>query len=448
MRLTFYGGARTVTGANYLLESGNEKILIDCGLRQGGRYCERQNFEPFPYDPKEIKGVFITHSHLDHIGRLPKLVKDGFREIVYSTVPTRVFSELLLEDSENILRREAEKEHKKPIYEKQDVRRLLELWKGVPYHKEISLGAFRVKFYNAGHILGSSFIEVSAEGKKVIFSGDLGNSPAPLIEPIEYVHEADYCLVESTYGNRFHEPREQIQGELEDVVEDTVKTGGTLMIPAFAMERTQDLLFHLNKLVEEGRIPRIPIFVDSPLAIKLTEVYKQFKQELNKETKEFLESGNQLFSFPGLKKTLSSKESRSINNVKPPKIIIAGAGMSQGGRILHHEHRYLSDPKSTILFIGYQVEGSLGRKILEGVKSVEIFGDKIPVRCHRREIGGYSAHADQPQLIRWLREMRLHLKQAFVVQGEDDQSAPLAQKIKDELAVMATIPSSGEKLVL
>ena len=437
-----------VTGSNYLLESGNEKILIDCGLQQGGRYCEHQNFESFPYNPEEIKGVFITHSHLDHIGRLPKLIKDGFKEVVYSTVPTRAFSELLLEDSESILRREAEKEHKKPIYERQDVQRLMKLWQGVPYRKEISLGAFRVKFYNAGHILGSSFIEVSAEGKKVIFSGDLGNSPAPLIEPIEYVHEADYCLVESTYGNRFHEPREQIQGKLEDVVEDTIKTGGTLMIPAFAMERTQDLLFHLERLVEEGRVPRIPIFIDSPLAIKLTEVYKQFTQELNKETKEFLESGNQLFSFPGLKKTLSSEESRSINNVKSPKIIIAGAGMSQGGRILHHEHRYLSDPKSTILFIGYQVKGSLGRKILEGAKSVEIFGDKIPIRCHIREIGGYSAHADQPQLIRWLREMRLHLKQAFVVQGEDDQSAPLAQKIKDELAVAATIPSLGETLVL
>lgn len=437
-----------VTGANYLLESEGEKILVDCGLQQGGRYCERQNFESFPYDPKEIKGVFITHSHLDHIGRLPKLIRDGFKGTVYSTAPTRAFSELLLGDSESILRREAEREHKKPIYDKQDVRRLMELWQDVPYHEEISLGAFKVKFYNAGHILGSSFIEISAEGKKIIFSGDLGNSPAPLIKPIEYVHDANYCLVESTYGNRVHEPRKQALGMLENIVEDTVKRGGTLMIPAFAMERTQDLLFHLNKLVEGGRIPKIPIFVDSPLAIRLTEVYKQFKQELNKETKEFLESGNQLFNFPGLKKTLSSEESRSISKIKSPKIIIAGAGMSQGGRILHHERRYLSDPKSTILFIGYQAKESLGRRILEGAKSVEIFGDEVSVRCYKKEIGSYSAHADQPQLIRWLREMRLHLKQVFVVQGEDDQSAPLAQKIKDELAVAATIPSLGEKLVL
>lgn len=437
-----------VTGANYLLESNGEKILIDCGLHQGSRYAERQNFEPFPYSPKEIRGVFITHTHLDHIGRLPKLVRDGFRGVVYSTAPTRAFAKLLLDDSQSILLREAKRERKRPLYRKEDIERLMESWQNIPYHKEISLGAFKIKFYNAGHILGSSFIEVSAEGKKIIFSGDLGNSPAPLIKPIEYVHEADYCLVESTYGNRIHESRAMIRGELEDVIEDTVEAGGVLMIPAFAMERTQDLLFHINQLIEQGRIPKIPIFVDSPLAIKLSSAYEQFPQELNRETVKFLKSGNQLFGFPGLKKTLTTEESKAINDVKPPKIIIAGAGMSQGGRIIHHERRYLPDPKSTILFIGYQAKGSLGRRIFDGADTVKIFREEISVRCRKKAIGGYSAHADQTQLLQWLREMRLHLKKVFVVQGEKDQSLPLAQKITDELAVGAEVPSLGDEVML
>lgn len=437
-----------MTGANYLLESGSAKILIDCGLMQGSNYAERQNFEPFPYDPKEISAVFITHAHIDHTGRLPKLVGEGFKGRVYSTAPTREFARHLLEDSIDILGREAKKCDAESFCNEGNVKKLMEVWEGLDYHAEVSVGPFTAKFYDAGHILGSSFVEISEGGKKIVFSGDLGNSPAPLLKPTEQIHEADYCVVESTYGGRVHERVQKLRDDLEDIVEDTVKAGGTLMIPAFAMERTQTLLHHLDSLMGEGRVPRVPVFLDSPLAIRLTDVYRQFEEYLNEEAREFLRKDRTLFDFPSLKKTLSTEESKNILRVPPPKIVIAGSGMSQGGRILHHEKAYLPDPKSMILFVGYQVRGSLGRRILDGEKSVRIFGEEVPVRAKTRAIHGYSAHADQNQLLDWLSPMRHHLKKVFVVQGEEDQSAPLAVKIEDELAVSADTPSASETRVL
>ncbi len=454
MRLTFHGGAGEVTGANYLLESGGYKILIDCGLIQGSHYAEKMNFQPFPYDVGEIKAVFITHAHIDHTGRLPKLVSDGFNGKIFSTFPTRDFAGYLLEDSVDILAREAEK-HKLPPFNTPDaIDKMMSLWEGVEYGNPFKVGPFSIKFHNAGHILGSAFIEIEAEGKKIVFSGDLGNAPAHLIPDRENLTvEADYCLIESAYGNRVHDPSTLMKGALEDVIEDTVKQGGTLMIPAFAMERTQALLFHINELMEGLRIPKIPVFLDSPLAIKLTDVYNKYTDYLNDETKQFVKTGHKLFNFPYLTMTLDRKESREIINVPPPKIVIAGSGMSQGGRIVFHEQNYLPDPKSTILFAGYQVKGSLGRRILEGIEesringrefSVKIMGKQVPVRARAVEVSGYSAHADQPQLLDWLRPARFYIKQAFVVQGEEDQSVPLAHRIKDELAVSARMPEPGE----
>ena len=450
MKVTFHGGAGQVTGANYLVSSGDAQakarthILIDCGLVQGGRFSESENSKPFTYDPASVAAVFVTHAHIDHTGRLPQLVQSGFKGTVYSTPPTRDFAELLLYDSEHVIRGELEREGLPPLYTPEDVAALMERWEGVGYHKPITVGPFKVTLYDAGHILGSSSIMVEAEGKKVIFSGDLGNPPTPIIKPTEYISEADYCLVESTYGNRVHEDFERRKDLLEDAIEDAVKSGGVLMIPAFAMERTQELLFELNELAEHGRIPKIPIFIDSPLAIKLTGVYQKYQNYFNQEAWNLVRSGDAIFNFPGLKMTLTVEQSKEINDVPPPKIIIAGSGMSQGGRILHHERRYLSDPKSTILFIGYQAEGSLGRRIYDGAKSVRIFGEEVPVRCKRRAIGGYSAHADQPKLLEWVRHMRDSLRSAFIVQGESEASDALAQKVRDELAVKAIIPKAGE----
>ncbi len=438
-----------VTHANYLLEEGGDKILVDCGLEQGSNFAERHNFEPFSYDPKEIKAVFVTHAHIDHTGLLPKLYRSGFRGKIYSTPPTKDFARELLLDSEGLLGEEASREGRPPIYSTQDVEELMSIWETVDYYTAVKANGFRVIFRNSGHILGSASIYIERGGKTVVVSGDLGNYNPPLIKESDKIQAGvSYCLIESAYGDRLHPKEEEEKDILEDVIEDTVKSGGTLLIPAFAMERTQKLLFEINELVEGGRIPKVPIFLDSPLAIKLTAVYKWHEKYFNKEAKKIMASGDTLFSFPGLKLTFTTEESKAINDVSPPKVIIAGAGMSHGGRILHHERRYLSDPKSTILFVGYQVSGSLGRRIEEGAGSVKIFGEDIPVRCKKRSMTGYSAHADQKKLLEWLYPAKDSLKKVFVVQGEPEASEVLAVKIRDEMAIDTEVPSLGEEVVL
>ncbi len=426
-----------VTGANYLLESDKgTKILVDCGLFQGSSFCEKRNFEPFPYDVKTIDAVLITHAHIDHTGRLPLLYKAGFRGKIYSTAPTKDFAEELLLDSEHLLNKNAQEKNHPPLYLIDDINKTMALWQIVDYYQKFQLKDFEIEFYDAGHILGSSFIAISAEGKKIVFSGDLGNIAAPLVKDTDPLPETDYVLIESTYGNRFHEDLKIRKNILEDLIEDTFKAGGALLIPAFA--------------VENGRIPRVPIFIDSPLAIKLTSIYKKYSNSdyIDDESLSLIRKGDAIFDFPGLKLSLTSEQSKEINNVKGPKVIIAGSGMSQGGRILHHEMRYLSDPKSAILFIGYQAKDSLGRQILDGAKSVNIFGVEVTVNCRIMSISGYSAHADQKKLIDWLTPVKLTLKKVFVVQGEEDQSLPLAEKIRDILAVETAVPSIGEEVVL
>ena len=443
MKITFFGGTGEVTGSNYLLESGDTKILVDCGLHQGEHFSAHHNWEPFPYDPKTIDAVFVTHAHLDHTGRLPKLVKDGLHGRVHSTPPTRDFGNLLLLDSEHVLLDEAQRTGNPPLYGVREVEDLMAQWDPLPYHQPVKIGPMMVTLYSAGHILGSSIVVVEAEGKRIAFSGDLGNSPAPIIGPYELLGDLniDYCLIESAYGDRVHTPVDN--GIIEDLIEETAKAGGVLMIPAFAMERTQKLLFMINDLVDNKRIPRVPVFLDSPLAIKVTEVYKKYTSYFDVSTKQLLRDDNTLFEFPGLHKTLTTEQSKGINDVPPPKVVIAGSGMSNGGRILHHEKRYLPDPKSVILFVGYQAEGSLGKKIRDGVSPVFIHGQEVPVRCRKISIEGYSAHADQRQLLAWLSPMRKTLKRVFVVQGEQEGSEVLAKKIGDDLSIAAEVPVFG-----
>ncbi|MEK7479440.1 MAG: MBL fold metallo-hydrolase, partial [Patescibacteria group bacterium] len=438
MRLHFHGGAKSVTGANYLLEVGHTKILIDCGLQQGSRYSERENFEPFPYDPSEVEALFVSHAHIDHVGRIPMLYKAGFRGKIYSTPPTKDCAEFLLLDSEHILAREAEDEGREPPYNASDVTEVMKCWEKRRYHEEMQIRDIRIEFWDAGHVLGSASTMVFAEGKKVLFSGDLGNIDSPFIVGKEYPKEADYVLCESVYGGRIHGDVESRKKKMEQVIIETAKAGGVLMIPAFALERTQQLLFELNDLVEHNKIPDLPIFLDSPLAIRLTSVYQKYSRDpmyFNTEAMELIRHGDAIFDFPGLHTSLTTRESKQIARVPPPKVVIAGAGMSNGGRILHHEQLYVSDPQSTILFLGYQAKGSLGRQILDRAEYVKILGERVPVRCRVEAIGGYSAHADQNELIHWLSGFRGSVKKVFVTQGEEEEAEALAARARQELGV-------------
>lgn len=451
MKLTFCGAAQEVTGSSYLLESGGEKILVDCGLHQGGSYCEDHNYEKFLFNPRDIKAVVVTHAHIDHIGRLPQLVDQGFEGPIYSTPPTRDEAELLLLDSEHILNQEAERRGKPMIYGVEDVAQARKQWQVRPYHQRFSAGPFNVEFFDAGHVLGSAYVRIEAEGKSVIFSGDLGNNPAPFISATEDPVGADLAIIESTYGGRVHKQGDIRRQALKNLITETINKGGTVMIPAFALERMQEIIFELNNLIESGELPRVPVFVDSPLAIKLTAVYQKYSSDpsyFNKAAVNQMRGGDAIFDFPGLRLTLSTQQSKDINAVVGPKVIMAGAGMSQGGRILHHELRYLPDPNSAILFVGYQARGSLGRRLIDGEPSVRIMGENIPVRAKVKAIGGYSAHADQPQLLNWLRNMEQKPQKVFITHGELEEAQALAEKAKTELNLDCHIPARGESVVI
>ncbi len=453
MKLHFYGGAKVVTGANYLLEVGKTKILVDCGMFQGSKELHDLNYENFPYDPKKINYVFITHSHFDHCGRLAKLVKDGFKGKIICTPPTRDLMAVALADSVHLLAEEAKELKIEPLYNEKDLLKMLSLIKAHEYDKKIKLTsniAFRLK--EAGHILGSSMVDFwLKEGNKKIkitFTGDLGNPPTPLLKPIAPINKTDYLVIESAYGDRLHESKEQRKLLLERTIEDIITRKGVLMIPSFALERTQELLYELNDLIENSRVPRIPIFIDSPLAIKITDVYKKHQKYFNKKTKYIISGGDDIFSFPGLNFTPTTQESKDIIKTPPPKIIIAGSGMSTGGRILFHEKEYLSDPNNMFLVIGFQVEGTLGRKILEGMPVVNILGRQIKNKAEIRAIGGYSAHADQKQLLNFIKNIKKPIKNVFVVQGERKPAEELKRVIKAKLLIEATVPKYEQTIEL
>ena len=451
-KLSFHGGVGTVTGANHLLETDQAKLLVDCGLFQGPKTAEDRNRDPFPYNPSEIDILFITHGHLDHIGRIPKLVRDGFKGRIISTPPTRDFAELMLIDSLGILTKEAHQEKKEPIYSEIDVKKAMELWETVEYDQKLEIKNVEIIFRDAGHILGSAMLEMIINSRRVVFSGDLGNPPVPLLNRPYKITDADYLIIESTYGDREHEDRKERKIKIERAIEKAVKNKGVLMIPAFSIERTQQLLFELNDLVENGKIPRIPIFLDSPLAINVTEVYKKYESYFNKQTKDIIKSGDDIFKFPGLEFTLRTEESKKINDVPAPKIIIAGSGMSTGGRIIHHEKHYLPDPNSILLLVGFQSAGSLGRRLLEGDNPVKILGSEVIVNAEIESVTGYSAHPDINGLFDFVenastgsaRSRRVNLKKVFVVQGEPKASLFFTQRIRDYLGIEAVAPEIGD----
>ncbi len=452
-RLTFITGVGTVTGANFLFEmasnvAGNvgTKILIDCGMVQGERVAEETNREAFPYDTSSITALIITHAHLDHVGRIPKLVKDGFKGTIYSTPETRALAELVLNDAVGILANEAREDGREPIYNADDVTRIFPMWKTVPYHQAFKIGDdISIYLKDAGHILGSSMVEVMAGGEKVLFTGDLGNSPAPLLRDTEPVGDADYLIMESVYGDRNHEPRETRLEQFEKTIKDTLARGGTLVIPAFSIDRSQILLYELNNLVRDKRIPSVPVYFDSPLAEKATAIYKESEDLFNDAAKKQIASGDDIFSFPHLTFVESQSESRGVDRFKGAKIILAGSGMSVGGRVIGHEAHFLPDPQSTILLVGYQAAGSLGRELADGAKKVRIHGENVAVRAKIETLYGYSAHKDGDHLVEFVSTAvdasgKSHLKQVFVVMGEPGASMHLAQRLNDELRVKAIVP--------
>ena len=448
--LTFHGGTQGPTGSNFLLVDHNKNIsvLVDSGLVQGQKLGEDLNRKKFSYNPKDIDYLFITHAHIDHIGLIPKLVGDGFSGTIYSTAPTKDIAERMLVDSLGVLEKEARKDDKPPLYTKEDVNKAINLWKKLPYHESLTLGDFHIKLLDAGHILGSSMVQFTYRGKTILFTGDLGNAPAPLLRDAEKITGTHTLIMESVYGDRDHENRENRKQLLEDIIEDSVRRGGALMIPAFSLERTQELLFEINDLIESGRIPKVPIFIDSPLAIDVTEIYKKYTSLFNVSAQDRIRGGDDIFHFQGLSFTYDTKESKAIKDTPNPKIIIAGSGMSNGGRIVHHEKMYLSDPKSTLLIIGYQVPGSLGRKLQDGEKNVTIFNEKIRVRARIETIRGYSAHMDSESLLEFVATSADSLEQVYVVLGEPKARLSLVQKIRDHLGIHAFAPSEGETIKL
>ncbi|MEK7080884.1 MAG: MBL fold metallo-hydrolase [Patescibacteria group bacterium] len=447
-KITFCGGTGLVTGANFLLEIDGKKILVDCGLVQGVKLADDTNWDPFLYDPKEIDILFVTHGHVDHLGRIPKLIKEGFRGKIYSTEPTKGLAEPMLEDTAGILSKNTDLGLDK-IYTEENIKLALSLWQGFGYHEKIKItDNVEVCFFNAGHILGSAMIEFLYNGKKILFTGDLGNSPSPLLPDTEKITDTDYLIMESVYGDRNHESRDDRQRLLAEAIQDNHKRKGTLIVPTFSLERSQELLFELDALVKNDRIPIMPIFFDSPLAIRLTEVFKRYKSYLNENAQKAMSPGNFLFDFSGLHNTLKSEESRLIVSVPNPKIVIAGSGMSTGGRIVHHEKHYLPDSNNTLLLTGYQSVGTPGRLIQEGLKTVPITGEDVIVRAHVVTISGYSGHKDSSGLLNFVEDMQNSVKKVFVVMGEPKSEMFLAQKLKDNLGINAFVPEQGSSVTL
>lgn len=445
--LGFYGGVGSVTGANFKLDVGELSVLVDCGLIQGNRFEEEANREPFGYDPRSVDTLFITHAHADHIGRIPKLVKDGFAGTIYSTNATRALAVEMLRDAYKVMLYEEERYGNERLYNEADIDAAFDLWKGVEYHETIELKeGVTAHLQNAGHILGSAFVIFTRNDKKVAFSGDIGNVPQPLLVAPDIPKDYDYLVMESVYGDRLHEEVRERTQLLREQIEKTIRRNGTLIIPAFSLERTQAMLLEINNLVENGTIEPIPTFLDSPLAIAVTSIYKKFTSYLKPEIQEQIQNGDNIFDFPKLSFTRSVQASREIEKETGAKIIIAGSGMSHGGRIREHEKRYLENKSNTLLLVGYQATGSLGRRLADGAKKVRIDDTDVRVNAEVVQIHGYSGHADRDQLIDFVAQGGEKAKTVFVTMGEEKSSLFLVQRLRDYLGVHAVAPSLGEKV--
>lgn len=447
MHIQFCGAAGGVTGSCTWVESNGQSILVDCGMHQGGRQEDAMNYEPFPFAPKDIDAVLVTHAHLDHCGRLPKLINQGFTGKIFSTDATRDIVFHILTDCAGIMAGDAEREQKTPLYDEDDVMKTMEHFVPLAYDQEVKITEqFSATLYNAGHVLGSSFIRLRSGNDSVIFSGDMGNYPVPLLPKAENLPPAEAIILESTYGDREHDPYEKGIEVLMQAIRDTVKHQGILLVPAFSLERTQELLTAIDDAISDKEIPQISAYVDSPLASKITAVYDKYSKYYNPEAQkqDNSEADHSLLKFSNLTFTDSVEQSKMINDVEPPKLIIAGSGMMHGGRILHHLKNYIGLPETTLLIVGYQAEGTLGREIVNGAKSVRIYGVECPVRAKVAIVDSFSSHMDQSQLLAWVETMPDRPKKIFLNHGEDSSRNTFAKVLKEKLDVDVVVPHYNE----
>ena len=446
--LTFYGGTGSVTGANFLLRGTFGTGLVDCGLIQG--IIDRRddpNYAPFPYKPSEIDFLIITHAHIDHIGRIPKLVREGFTGPIFSTPATRDIARFMLADAFKVMSMDAERYGRPPMYSEADVARALGLWKVYDYYVPFSpvgdKSKIEVDFRNAGHILGSAIVVVRTDGRTIGFSGDLGNSPTSILPDTDVVTGLDYLVTESVYGDRNHEAKAERRTRLREAISKVLKRRGTLLIPTFSLEKTQVLLYELNKLIESEQVPSVPVFLDSPLAIDITEVYRSYEKLFKESARAEIAGGDDIFHFPKLQLTRSKDDSSDIDPVPGPKIVLAGSGMSGGGRILRHEKKYLPDANNALLLVGYQSLGTLGRAIFDGEKHVKIENQWVPVRAEIINVSGYSSHKDSDNLVKFVSHSADTLRKVFCAMGEPKSARFLSQRLRDELDLDAVAPEYG-----
>jgi metallo-beta-lactamase family protein len=465
IKITFLGAAQNVTGSRYLIEANNHRILVDCGMHQE-RPLKDRDWNPLPFSPKMLDAVLLTHAHLDHSGLIPKLVRDGCNCPIYSTPATAELAKIILLDSAELQQEDAEFKkgrHKKegrngphpemPLYTVQDVETCVTHCVTVPYESKIVLAdGIEASFHDAGHILGSANVRIKIsqpEGDRVIlFSGDLGRSDSPMLQDPHLFNDADYVVVESTYGDRLHESREKSIKDFTTAINMANKMGGNIVMPVFAMERAQDILYYLNKFLLEDKIPHLAVFVDSPMAVSIIEVFKKYTDLFDDEMKSLLMQHESPFSFPNLHLVTSIQGSKEINHIRGTVIIMAGSGMCTGGRIKHHLVANISRPESTIIFVGYQASGTLGRTIVEGAKEVRILGEMYQIRARIVQLDGFSAHADRDEIIKWLSSFAKPPKKIFVTHGETNSALSFAKVIKDRLGYSAVAPAYMDQVNL
>ncbi|MFP4630296.1 MAG: MBL fold metallo-hydrolase RNA specificity domain-containing protein [Desulfohalobiaceae bacterium] len=464
IKVTCLGAAQSVTGSNFLLQtSRGRKYLVDCGLFQGKKHLESRNWGQWGFEPAEIEALFLTHAHIDHSGRIPKLVKDGFKGRIITSPPTAELCEIMLQDSAHIQEMEAEWLSRKkrrqgqgqvqPLYTMQDALNSLEYFQPQPRDQILELeDGLRVRMRNAGHILGSSILEFWCPAEqnqelKVVFSGDLGQRSQLIVQDPQQIFDADHLFLESTYGNRNHRGLEESKQELLQAIEYSYSRGGKILIPAFAVERTQEILYILGEFYRQGKLPEIPVYLDSPLAIKATEIFRNNKKYYDHEALAIVDQGLDPFDMPTLQATPSTAESMAINEQSGSAIIIAGNGMCTAGRIKHHLKHNLWREETSVVIVGFQAAGSNGRKLVEGAQQIRIFEENISVKAQVFTIGGFSAHADQKDLLSWVSNFRSSPR-VFLVHGEPEASQSLAQAINSEQGLQVQIPAWQQSLIL